>query len=119
LKKVFLLVCLAVFGSVGGYVATDYANAEKDVAKAEELDIKREHFDFFESLPEGFKEEFTNGHVIGYFNNNETFRELLRVAATKTDDLTEEQIVAFTTFPSKHSGTLEEQVEETINDPKD
>ncbi|WP_243300513.1 hypothetical protein [Bacillus litorisediminis] len=117
MKKTLLILSLVAFGRIGGYIATDYVKAQKDVERAEELDIKQEYVDFFTNLPEGFKEEFTNGHIVGYFNNNETFRELLRIAANKTEDLKEEQIVEFTSFPPKHSGTLEEQVEAVLVDP--
>lgn len=63
--------------------------------------IREELKNEFQQLPPSYQGYFTIGHMRSEFNNNEGFRERLKIAAMLSDHLTEEQFLALLDLPPK------------------
>ncbi len=109
-----IVLCLIVLGSLCGYLVSDYVKAKEQIEAAEAIGIKTHYISMFISLPEDFKAEFTNDHIISQYNHNPTFRAGLRIASTLTDEITTEEFHYIMEGPLEYTDNLEGMIKKIL-----
>lgn len=65
----------------------------KRVESVISMGIEPKYAHSFANLPDGIREDVSDGHMVGTYNNRKVFREILGIASMITDDITSHQAV--------------------------